>query len=360
VSAPDPVVKTPGRWHIAPVEAAPHAPDRAGFARRDPETSTRSGSIHAMDFRRPFPTTQAIEEFLEACLGIVGPVASGTDTYRRTATAAAIRDVEAAVTATSAYPTLTDKDNRDEDYRTDGLRLSLRNQILEELWTLDRLANDDDIRLTVGGARPRGRAAAAERQAYIVTGLPASGKSTMVNRIADELGAVVVDSDYAKRKFPEFAVKCGAQLVHQESAMITEGGDQAHAKQNANLLGLCKMSGINVVMPKIGHDPNSLIALADAFRDAQYAVHLTTVEVPREEATLRALHRFLQTERYVPLGLIFDNYANDPALTYYRFRVEALTGVSRWSSFGAVSNVRGNGYSVLDCSSPANPVSLFK
>ncbi len=313
-----------------------------------------------MDFRRPFPTSQAVEEFLEACLGILGPVHSAGGAQRRGETASAIRDVEAAVMQNEAYPTLTHKANRDEDYRADAQRLTLRVQILEDLWTLDRLPNDEDIALKGGGARPRGREAAAERKAYIVTGLPASGKSTMVNQIADRLGAVVVDSDYAKRKFPEFRVKCGAQLVHQESALITEGSDQPNAAQDASLLGLCKISGLNVVIPKIGHDPNSLIKLADAFVEARYEVHLTTVEVSRQEATLRALRRFLETDRYVPLGLIFDNYANDPALTYYRFRVEALAGATRWSSFGAVSNAPGGGYAVQDCSSDANPVALFK
>jgi hypothetical protein len=48
-----------------------------------------------------------------------------------------------------------------------------------------------------------------------------------------------------------------------------------------------------------------------------YEIHLTLVAVNRREATIRALHRFDQTKRYVPLGYIFDHVANDPLLSYY-------------------------------------------
>jgi hypothetical protein len=73
---------------------------------------------------------------------------------------------------------------------------------------------------------------------------------------------------------------------------------------------------------------------------------------------MRALHRFCETGRYVPLGLIFDHYANDPALTYYKFRLGILEGSAGWKSFGAVSSQDG-GYVVVDCSSDENPAALF-
>uniref|UniRef100_Q46MB3 Zeta toxin domain-containing protein n=1 Tax=Cupriavidus pinatubonensis (strain JMP 134 / LMG 1197) TaxID=264198 RepID=Q46MB3_CUPPJ len=182
-----------------------------------------------------------------------------------------------------------------------------------------------------------------------------------MNRIADDLGAMIVDSDYAKRKFPEFQSPAGAQLVHEESAMLVEGGEavEGEEEESPSLIGFCIAQGYNIVMPKIGHDARSLNKLKDALRANGYQVHLTTVVVPRREATVRAMHRFLETKRYVPLGRIFDIYANDPALTYYRMRVEDLRAPGGWGSFGALGNDDFQ-YKMLDCSGTTNPASLFE
>jgi predicted ABC-type ATPase len=199
--------------------------------------------------------------------------------------------------------------------------------------------------LGVGGALPRTGSARSDRNAYIVTGLPASGKSTLVNKIADDLGAVIVDSDFAKRKFPEFDSSAGAQLVHEESALIVEGGDaDEHGEVEPSLLG---------------HNQRSIEKLRDALKSSGYHVHLTTVVLSRSQATVRALHRFLETSRYVPLGLVFDNYANDPALTYYKSRVSHLNNPSDWESFGALCSQTGK-YKVLDCSNDTNPAAMFR
>ena len=44
------------------------------------------------------------------------------------------------------------------------------------------------------------------------------------------------------------------------------------------------------------------------------------VSLEREKSVRRAFQRFLKTDRYIPLSLIFDGYANDPILCYYRLR----------------------------------------
>ncbi|MGN3964661.1 zeta toxin family protein [Burkholderia gladioli] len=313
------------------------------------------------DYRRRFESSIDIEGFLANCLGIVADfkVYSG-NSYVLDKVVEELRNAEGAVEKVGEKSTYKSSDNRFGRHRDPASRQRLREKILEELWTLDRLADDEKITLGAGGARPIGRDAERGRKAYIVTGLPASGKSTMVNQIADQLGAFIVDSDYAKRKFPEFDNNAGAQLVHEESAIVTEGGEVGpDGQQTPSLLGACTEEGINVVMPKIGHNPESLIRLQAAFLQKKYQVHLTTVEIPRREATTRALHRFCETQRYVPLSLIFDHYANDPALTYYKFRAGVLEGSKQWASFGAVASRNGR-YQVLDFSSDDNPAALFK
>lgn len=141
--------------------------------------------------------------------------------------------------------------------------------------------------------------------------------------------------------------------------MIVQGGEGAGEDDSPSLIGYCKEQGCNIVMPKIGHDPHSLVTLRDALIKSGYKVHLTMIELSRADATLRAVRRFLDTQRYVPLGRIFDIYANDPALTYYRFRVNSMIKADDWHSFGALSSEHFS-YRLLDCSDDVNPAALFR
>ncbi len=313
------------------------------------------------NFARPLPNDRAIEVFLENCLGVHASLKTRQgEPIPRSKIARMLREAEASVCSVAGMTTAESEECRDESYRTASARRNLRALIFNELCRLPRLDDDDQIRLGVGGARPRNTEPIAERNAYLVTGLPASGKSTLVNTVADRLGAMIVDSDYAKRKFPEFDSLAGAQIVHQESSMVVEGGCiDDDGEEEPSLLGFCKKLGLNLVMPKIGHDQNSLIVLRDALKASGYKVHLTTVVLSRDLATRRALQRFIETNRYVPVARVFDTYANDPALTYYQFRVDDLNSKSEWESFGALCSKK-DGYAVLDLSSEANPAALFR
>lgn len=313
----------------------------------------------AKNAARPLRYDAAIDEFLTNCLGVKKAITINGNIFQPSDISRRIRDAENSVEAVANITTLSSPSCRDTRYRSGRERQDLRDRIVEELCTLPRLADDETIRLGSGGALPLSGRLRYERNAYLVTGLPASGKSTLVNRISDDLGAMIVDSDYAKRKFPEFQSVAGAQLVHEESAIIVQGGEGGDEEEMPSLIGFCKEQGCNIVMPKIGHDPHSLIALRDALIKSEYKVHLTMVELPRADATLRAVIRFLRTQRYVPLGRIFDIYANDPALTYYRFRVSSMAKAGGWHSFGALSSENFS-YRLLDCSDHVNPAALFK
>lgn len=198
-------------------------------------------------------------------------------------------------------------------------RIELRTQIFEELIRKKRLDNDDEIKKGEGGALPRSDLK-SEKKAVIITGLPASGKSTIASKVADNIGAIILDSDFAKRKFPEFEDEFGASLVHEESSAVIFGDEKNRIKYNVK--EYCISEGYNVVIPKIGHDKKSILDLAKYFKDFGYSVHLILVSLDRREATIRAYKRFIKTKRYVPLAIIFDVYANDPILTYYRIKNE--------------------------------------
>ena len=88
--------------------------------------------------------------------------------------------------------------------------------------------DDDKIKLGVGGCLPLPDGHLNnDKQFYIVIGLPASGKSSISAKIADATGSAVLDSDFAKRKLPEFREKDnGASLVHKESQVIVMGNPE--------------------------------------------------------------------------------------------------------------------------------------
>lgn len=305
-----------------------------------------------INYARPLIDLQGIDAFLENCLGITEELEiSDTQTIPRDTISTRIRDAESALITTTNESTLHSKRNRSAKYRDDNARESLRRKILKDLVEMQRLDNDDDINIEQGGARPRGEPR-REAKAFIVIGLPASGKSTLVNKTADELGAFILDADYAKRKLPEYDGSfAGANLVHEESSRIVFG-------ESPSLLDLCRTKNYNVVIPKVGNHFWSIEKLRDGLASQGYRVHLCCTVAHRQSAALRAMKRFLITNRYVPLGLIFDGYANDPIMNYYRFRIEEQMRPGKWASLGAYYTEEEEFR--CDLSSEENPIFLLK
>lgn len=306
------------------------------------------------NFARPLLNHEVVIAFLKNCIGMSSApfTTRGGQSIALNKLTQKIRNAESEMQTTDEQQTLTNSTNRFPEYKSTAARQELREQILAELLALGRLDDDDKIELGRGGAMPKGGPdeARAERQAYVIIGLPASGKSTIVNQAADRLGACIIDTDFAKRKIPEFAgTPAGANLVHSEARELTFG--------DRSLFSYCLDEGINVVVPKIGDDYQSIVNIRDNLKKRGYSVHLTATVLTREKATLRALNRFVDTERYVPLGLIFDTYANDPIMNYYRFRCEEFKNPGTWISMGAVDSSNGNA-ECIDFTDENNPAYL--
>lgn len=211
--------------------------------------------------------------------------------------------------------TLTHTDYRIGDFSSEEQRKKLRKQIYQELIENIRLDNDDKITMGNGGALPQTELK-SNREAYLVIGLPASGKSEISNLLSDKYGAMILDSDYAKRKFPEFNAPYGATVVHEESGIVVFGGNVKYAKESSVLEYAIK-HGHNIVIPKIGDVKSKIYEFAKNLNLLGYKVHLILVRLDREKATKRAFKRFVNTGRYVPLPLVFDVYSNDPTITFY-------------------------------------------
>lgn len=229
--------------------------------------------------------------------------------------------------------TLVSTKYRDRDYVNDLDRWKLRRQIIHELFTMRRTDTEEEIMLGTGGALPNS-GIKKEKKAYILIGPPASGKSGIANKIAEKEGAIILDCDYAKRKLPEFEYECGATFVQEESNSIIYGFGDNNPFKLEGLYKIAVAKQYNVVIPKVGRNIAGIVKMAEFLTSMNYRVHLTLVSLNRREATIRALHRFDQTQRYVPLSYVFDHIGNDPLLSYYLIKEKA--GMF-FNSFGVIT-----------------------
>lgn len=269
------------------------------------------------DYSRFLGTNKAVEEFLKVALQLD----YGSDRKLRQIITKIVDGELGVAKFNRDEHTLSSKDMRDAQYRDDDKRWSLREQIIEELLTKKRLENDEKICLKKGGALPL-CSVKSEKQAFILIGLPASGKSGIAIKIAEDYGAVIIDSDFAKRKLPEYKSHLySASIVHEESSRISFGFRHDNPNNLKSLYEACIDQGHNIIIPRIGQNPADIFELTTSLRDHKgYDVHLVLVSLSKRDATIRAIHRFAETGRYVPLGLIFDVYGNDPSYCYYYLR----------------------------------------
>lgn len=183
--------------------------------------------------------------------------------------------------------------------QSDGEREHIKQQILNELMNLTVPRDDDDIRIGIGGSKPRNRVR-YEKKAIILLGLPASGKSTVAQVMSDMQGAYIVDSDFAKRKFPELAFPNGASWTHDES-------DDLVLQQNDGVFAQCLLNGANMVIPKVGAKAVSIEKLYDILVSNDYSVSLGLVWLDPKLAMQRAIKRYQKSKRYVPILKIMSD-----------------------------------------------------
>lgn len=258
------------------------------------------------DFCRVLDTDIEAEYFVDGILCIKGMCCKREAINRITAAERNIKDY-------SHFSTLTHRDNRDFEYREESKRKDLQERIVNELFTLPRLSDDERLALGCGGAKPCANVK-LEAKAFFIIGLPASGKSGIASKIADLYGSYILDADFAKRKLPEYRNQIGAAtLIHEESDYIVFNAE-------AGLLHSCIMQKANMVIPKIGHNMKSIMDFATALRGIGYSVYLISVDLCRQKATQRAYNRYITTQRYVPLSLVFDGYSDQPTLNYFKIK----------------------------------------
>ena len=285
--------------------------------------------------RRELDTFVSAEEFARSVLKLRGE--------RSVKAAYHISEAEVIISSLEPNPTSDSEDYREANYRPSDRRKWLRNKILDELYYMERLDNDDEIRLGHGGSKPE--EVSHNSEAYIVIGPPASGKSGIAIKLADKYGAYMLDSDYAKRKFPEFhGYIGGASLVHKEA-------DDLVFEPENSLAEYCLYNKVNVVVPLVGRTIDSVEDFCNMLKMYGYKINIVAVSLNSFTCVLRAYKRFLETKRYVPLSYVFDQVGNKPDKVYDELK-NRYASDSSFKSFTRVSTdvKRGQLPTVLDSS----------
>jgi len=162
------------------------------------------------------------------------------------------------------------------------------------------------------------------REAFIVIGPPAAGKSTVVDPMVESVGGLLVDSDEAKKRLPEYQGGIGAMAVHEESSAIAD-----------KLMEKAIEHGDNMVLPRVGWRSSSIRDLQTILAGNGYRVHLVLVHLPKELAVQRAIARFQNpdTKRFVDPDYVWNTVGNRPSSVY-----NELQEGGGFESYSAYSN----------------------
>ena len=175
-----------------------------------------------------------------------------------------------------------------------------------------------------------------KREVFIIVGAPASGKSTFADALIEEKGALLIDSDEAKKRLPEFSNGLLSAAVHSESSNIADA-----------VLARAIDNGDNIVMPLVGKTYDHLEERVDKFKEAGYTVKLIYIDLPVAKAIQRAETRFKETGRFISPEYL-KSVGLKPKQNY-----DKLKNTKRVDSYEAWSNdvPRGNRPILIESSS---------
>ena len=167
---------------------------------------------------------------------------------------------------------------------------SLAQEYLDKFGTTDRINTPERqaLRRKIADDLYGNGAAKKEGKVWLVLGVPASGKSTISDPLVEREGAVLIDSDEAKKILPEFSNGLLASAVHEESSEIA-----------TNVMERAIINRDNIVWPLVGKTRSSIEEKIRKFKNAGYGVNLVYVDLPIEKAIERTKARFRETGRLV-------------------------------------------------------------
>lgn len=126
-----------------------------------------------------------------------------------------------------------------------------------------------------------------------------SGKSWFKGNVYDPAGAVVLDADEVKAMLPEYE-GWNAFEVHAESSDITE-----------KMIAICKEAGLNLVIDATMRRTDDIVEQVKSFKDSGFKVECHYMHLPRQVSSVRAVNRFVEAGRYVPVEAVLGNTTNE-------------------------------------------------
>lgn len=197
---------------------------------------------------------------------------------------------------------------RDIRYKTTQDRTFLRKRILCELIAEKICKNENEIIMGIGGCTP---SHIQKKKFFQVIGIPGAGKSYISNIISEIYGAYLIDSDFAKRKFPEYQqYMCAASLLHEESSEIV------YKTSEHSVFTYCMQNCYSMVIPRIGNDLDKLSDYLYMMHSYGYQVFLILVDMATSDAIESCYKRFIENGRYISLVKIYNEYGNLPRNNY--------------------------------------------
>lgn len=161
----------------------------------------------------------------------------------------------------------------------------------------------------------------SEKRADIVTGLPASGKNTVISTpLVKAHGAILIDADESKLGIPESNNGTYNGAVHKESVDI-----------NNKVLDKALDAGNNIVMPIVGKTIDRVRQIRDALVAEGYEVHLHHNEVSVDTSVQRAIQRYKNTGKFVDPDYIVNEVGLKPNQNYDILKTEK--GFSTYEKF---------------------------
>lgn len=186
-------------------------------------------------------------------------------------------------------------------------REELRQEIRERFLSLGSARIDPETGKTVAFDGEVRR----EHKCVVYTGLPAAGKSSVVDPLSQETGAFVFDNDTIKGMIPEFEATGGAAAgaVHKESSKIQKACLREFMKGGSR-------NGDNIAYPTIGEDSEDLLDKIHMFEEAGYEVEVRCLNAPAEMSVGRAVARGIETGRIIHSSVIMK-YGDGPTVAYH-------------------------------------------
>ncbi len=171
---------------------------------------------------------------------------------------------------------------------------------------LDKLYDDAKIMAyrETNRSIPTNDPIAKDKTVTLITGTPASGKSTFANEVAIKKKSMIIDSDEAKKTLPEFANGVGSNAVHTESKLMS-----------FSLIDRAVAQGENIVIPRVGHKLDDVKKILKEFKDKGYRTEVLHIDVSPAEAFKRMIQRFLDTGKLINIDY-FESIDIKPKQVY--------------------------------------------